>query len=145
MNDPIDALIRDIAVQHSVVVGRDDPILILQTINARLMDDMVHAQQRMLHEFQESLEAINLRLSHESKERAERILNASLTASKEASSNLLQENATTTAQTIERHVDGILAHTQKTVHHSQKIAFLNLAASAMTLIAAGLLFIGLLR
>ncbi len=33
MTDPIEELIKEIAAKHGIAVSRDDPILILQTIN----------------------------------------------------------------------------------------------------------------
>lgn len=57
MTDPIEALIQDIAVKHGVAVGRDDPILILQTLHERLLRDAATAQQDRLDRFQEALEA----------------------------------------------------------------------------------------
>ena len=34
-----DALIKEIAVKHGIAVGRDDPILILHTLNNQLLQD----------------------------------------------------------------------------------------------------------
>ena len=48
MPDNVDELIKEIAVKHGIAVSRDDPILILQTINNRLMQDSEKAQQAML-------------------------------------------------------------------------------------------------
>ena len=48
MVDPIDELIKEIAGKHGVAVGRDDPIMILQTVNTRLLQDSPKAQQAML-------------------------------------------------------------------------------------------------
>ena len=52
-DDQIEALIREIAQKHGIVVGRDDPILILQTINNRLMQDSAKAQQAQLEKLKE--------------------------------------------------------------------------------------------
>ena len=43
-DDKIEELIREIAAKHGIAVGRDDPILILQTINMKLMQDSASAQ-----------------------------------------------------------------------------------------------------
>lgn len=45
MNDEIEELIKEIAAKHGIAVSRDDPILVLQTINKRLMEDSSKAQQ----------------------------------------------------------------------------------------------------
>ena len=46
--DKIEETIKDIAVKHGIALGRDDPILILQTINDRLMQDSATAQRDIL-------------------------------------------------------------------------------------------------
>ena len=38
-DDKIEETIKAIAARHGIALGRDDPILILQTINERLMQD----------------------------------------------------------------------------------------------------------
>ena len=72
MADPIDELIKEIAGKHGVAVGRDDPIMILQTINARLLEDSAKAQQAMLALYKEELEALSARWSSDAKEKGER-------------------------------------------------------------------------
>jgi hypothetical protein len=57
-SDPVGQLIREIAAKHGVAVGRDDPILVLQTINAQLLEDGAKAQRDMLKTHKEELEAI---------------------------------------------------------------------------------------
>lgn len=57
-NDKIEAIIKEIAAKHGIAVGRDDPILILQTINEKLMRDSAVAQQAILNTFKEELEDI---------------------------------------------------------------------------------------
>ena len=79
-DDKIEELIREIAVKHGIAVGRDDPILILQTINTRLMQDSQAAQQEILDRFKEELEAIAHRWGDDAKGKAERTLNAALAA-----------------------------------------------------------------
>jgi cell division septum initiation protein DivIVA len=89
MADPIDELIKEIAGKHGVAVSRDDPIMILQTINARLLEDSAKAQQAMLERYREELEALSARWSSDAKEKAERVLNSAL----KASNNAMRERA----------------------------------------------------
>jgi hypothetical protein len=37
MSDQVEELIKEIAVKHNISLSRDDPILVLQTINNRLL------------------------------------------------------------------------------------------------------------
>jgi len=45
MPDQVEKLIKEIAAKHGIAVSRDDAILILQTINNRLLQDGAKAQQ----------------------------------------------------------------------------------------------------
>ena len=83
MSDPIDALIMEIAVKHGIAVSREDPILVLHTINSRLMEDSMRAQQEQLESYRLQMEDVSLRWARDAKEKAERIVNASLEASRE--------------------------------------------------------------
>lgn len=145
MTDQVETLINDIAIKHGVVIGRDDPILILQTMNSKLMEDNTKTQQLMLNQYKEDLEGIALRWGNDAKEKSERILNASLAASKEAMANLLQESANKTALTIQNNIEELLSRAKGTLRHTKRIAILNLTASALTLLAAGTVILGLFR
>jgi hypothetical protein len=61
MADRIEEIIKEIAVKHGIAVGRDDPIMILQTINERLMQDTAAAQQEILEQFKSELESVAFR------------------------------------------------------------------------------------
>ncbi|HAU1304129.1 TPA: conjugal transfer protein TraM [Legionella pneumophila] len=91
MTDKFDAAIQEIAVKHGVVLSKDDPILILQTMNDRLVEESKQAHAAMLAQFREEMEAISSQWKDNAKEKAERVLNAALVASKEAMTKLLQE------------------------------------------------------
>lgn len=145
MTNQLETLINDIAIKHGVVIGRDDPILIVQTMNTKLMEDSSKSQQIMLNQYKEDLEGIALRWGNDAKEKSERILNASLAASKEAMANLLQESANTTALTIQNSIEELLSRTKGTLQHTERIALFNLAASALTLLAAGVVILGLFQ
>ena len=144
MSDQIEALIKEISVTHGIAVGRNDPLLMLQTMNARLMDDNAKAQLAMLHQYKEELEGIALRWGNDAKEKSERILNASLTASKEVMATLLQESAKNTALTIKKEVDESLSRAGMALGRAEKVAMMNLCASAITFLAVCAIVIGML-
>lgn len=48
MSEKINEAIQDIAGKHGVVLGRDDPVLIFQTMNDRLLEENRKVQQEML-------------------------------------------------------------------------------------------------
>ena len=71
MSDRIEALVKEIAAKHGIAVGRDDPIMILQTINERLIQDSAAAQQDALDRFKEELESIAHRWGEDARAKAE--------------------------------------------------------------------------
>ncbi|HRL74658.1 MAG TPA: conjugal transfer protein TraM [Candidatus Accumulibacter phosphatis] len=138
MADQVEELIKEIAAKHGIAVSRDDPILILQTINARLMQDSAKAQQVMLDQYKEELEALALRWGNDAKAKAERILNASLAASKEATAKLMQEGAKEAAAAVRGEIDVALRGVAGPVRDARRIGALNVVASCITCIAAAI-------
>ena len=136
--DKIEETIKDIAVKHGIAVGRDDPILILQTINERLMQDSAAAQQEILDHFKEELEAIAHRWGDDAKNKAERTLHAALTASRETMTQTMQEGAKSAAELIRREIKAASAQFAAPIREAKRVALMNLIAAGMTIIAAGL-------
>lgn len=131
-------LIREIAVRHGTALGRDDPILILHTLNERLMADNAKAQQAMLAAFQAELEAAAGRWDAASKARAERVLNAALGASQDAMKDHMAAGAREAAAAARREAERALGALEESLARTRQVALLNLAAAVLTLAAAGL-------
>ena len=131
MADPIDELIKEIAGKHGVAVSRDDPIMILQTINARLLEDSAKAQQAMLERYKEELEALSARWSSDAKEKAERVLNGAL----KASSNAMRERAREAAALLRAEIDTALGRVAVSVRQARMVGILNVVASCITFLA----------
>lgn len=140
MADPVvgevEELIKEIAAKHGIAVSRDDPILVMQTINHRLMHDSAKAQQAQLDHYKEELEALAQRWSNDAKDKAERILNAALAASKDVMNQAMLENAKSTAASVRAEADLIVGRLGNQLKDAQRIALLNVAASCITLAAA---------
>ncbi|MGB4897983.1 MAG: hypothetical protein WBP57_06085 [Ignavibacteria bacterium] len=85
------------------------------------------------------------RWGNEAKEKSERILNASLAAAKETMANVLEGSARSTALTIQNDIEKLLSHAGGTLRRTERIPMINLATSALTLVAAGMMILGLLR
>ncbi|MBA2709014.1 MAG: conjugal transfer protein TraM [Tatlockia sp.] len=144
MQNSTETLIQEIALKNGVGISCDDPLLILQTINAQLMKDNAKAQHAMLNQFKEEMAGIALRWESDAKDKAERILNASLLASKESMTQCLQTSASITAALIKKEVEESLSHANHSLRNSaQGFNLVNLVASAMTFLAACVVIIGL--
>ena len=86
----IDDTIKEIAVKHGISVGRDDPILIMQTMHEKLIEKQNHAQQLLLDNFKSEIEQISSQWKDDAKEKSEKILNTTLLACKETVAKAIQ-------------------------------------------------------
>jgi hypothetical protein len=137
MTDKIEETIKEIASKHGIAVGRDDPILVLQTINDRLMRESATAQQEILDQFKEELESIAHRWGDDAKNKAERMLNAALTASKEAMATAMKEGAIAATATIRKEIEDAASKIQRPIGSVRAAATMSIVAAVMTLLAAG--------
>jgi MoxR-like ATPase len=144
-DDQIESLVREIAEKHGILVGRDDPIFVLQTINTRLLQDSANAQQAQLDRFKQELEALAQRWGADAKGKAERILNASLTAGKQAMGELMEEGAKATAGAVAGEIDALLARLAQPLGEARRLAVFNVLASCMTLAGAAVALWTVLR
>ncbi|WP_419608264.1 conjugal transfer protein TraM [Thiolapillus sp.] len=135
MTDKIEETIKEIAAKHGIAVSRDDPILILQTINDRLMKDSAQAQEALIDRFKEELEALAHRWSEDAKARAESVLNVALAASKNAMVKGMEDGAQAAAEQVRVGVEPVIRRMEK---QSRQVAAMNIAAAVTALIAAGL-------
>jgi hypothetical protein len=138
MADAMDDIIAEVVAKHGVAIGRDDPILVLHTMNERLLKESAAAQHALLDAYRSELEASASRWRNDAANRAERIVQAALAASKEAMAATLAEGATTSAACVRTEVDAALARLAVRLQDARRIAMLNLAAACITLVAAGI-------
>ena len=136
MSDSVDELIREIAAKHSIALSRDDPILVLQTINNRLLQDSAKVQQAQLEQFKSELEALCLRWGMDAKDKAERIVNASLAASKDAAAQIVHESAQKSSAAVRKDIEATLEGVMTQVRTARWVALMHLVAAGMTFIAA---------
>jgi len=132
----VEELIQEIALKHGITVSRDDPILILQTVNKRLMEDSAKAQQEMLEHYKEELEVLAKRWGDDAKTKAEKVLNAALAASRETMAKTAQEAAATVKLMVAQEVEASLKKLHAPVRNARSLVFANVIAAAITLIAA---------
>lgn len=145
MGDETEELLREIAAKHGLAVSRDDPILILQTINNRLLQDGAKAQQTQLERFKEEMEELSQRWSMDARGKAERILDAALAAARETMDRAMQEGGAQAARAARREIDGALQQLATSVRAAHAIALLNIAAGCLAILAAAVALWTVLR
>ncbi|MGC3900906.1 conjugal transfer protein TraM [Legionella pneumophila] len=144
MTDKFDAAIQEIAVKHGVVLSKDDPILILQTMNDRLIEEARQIQATMLAQFREEMENISSQWRDDAKEKAEKIINAALAGSKEAMARLLLESTNISVQSMERVTSDSLAEARDLLQQTKKFGWFMLVSSVVILAASSLFILFLL-
>ena len=120
MSDKLNETIQDIAVRHGVVLGKDDPILILHTMNERLLEDNRKAQQDLLLQFKEEMESISSQWKDDAKEKAEKILNAALAGSKEAMDKILREATSESVHAMKKLISDSLTEARYLTQQTRK-------------------------
>lgn len=138
MTDRIEELIREIAHIHGIAVARDDPILVLQTINNRLLQDSAKAQQEQLDAYKEEMEALSHRWGLDARDKAERILNASLTASNDATAKIMAKSGEAAGSLLHAEIDVALARLNQSISDAQRVGSMNFCASIITMVAASI-------
>jgi hypothetical protein len=138
MADGVDNVIAEVVARHGIAIGRDDPILVLHTMNERLLKESAAAQHALLDAYKEELEASASRWRTDATDRADRVMHAALAASKETMSSTLAEAAATTAASVRTEVDAALSRVAVRLQEARRIAILNLVAACITLLAAGI-------
>jgi len=126
-----------IALQNGIIVDKEDPIMIMYTVNKKLMQDSAASQQLQLQQFGEELEDLIHRFGLESKDKANQILNAALDASKESMENELSEGTQSAMTDISKEINSIINRASAQSKGSMKVATLNIIASIITMLSAG--------
>lgn len=139
MSEKIDELIKDIAIKHGITVGRDDPVLILHTINDKLMVDNQRAHQEVLAQFRQEMEGISSTWKNDAKEKAEKVLNAALTSSKEVMSKMMQEGFKESLDAIQTSINNSISEARSIEARSRKYSNLSLAASGVVFVVAAIM------
>jgi hypothetical protein len=140
MTDQIEAMIREIASEHGIALSRDDPVLILQTMNARLIKDHEVAQKELLNQFKSELEVAASNWSEISKRNATQILNSSINASRVTLETLINENSDVVVKKLNDERSAYIAEIVEIARSSKIVAMLNIAAAFMTLLSSSIVF-----
>jgi hypothetical protein len=135
-DDPTDDLLKEIASKHGVALDREDPILIVQTLHARLLADSRSAQQAMLEDYRTTLEGLLERWSAETTAKAERIVTASLTATTETMKTQMATHTTDVANAIRKELTEVVETTEARMRRATTVGYVNLLAALVTFLSA---------
>jgi len=129
-------LIKEVAVKHGIAVGKNDPLMVLCTINQRLLQESSEEQAKLLNQFREEIELVSHRWSEDTKAKAEKIINAALAASRKELDKGMEGVVTkateiTTNKAREAGLD--------IIRQAKFVAMINILGATITLVAAGII------
>ncbi len=140
MTDQIEEIIKEIASENGIALSRDDPVLILQTINARLIKEHELAQQALLNQFKSELEVAAHNWSEISKTSADQILNSSINASMQTMETLINENSDVVVKKLNDERSTYITEISELSKSSRIVAILNITAAFITLLSSSVVF-----
>ncbi|KTD03715.1 traM protein [Legionella geestiana] len=139
MTDKLQEITQEIAKRHGVLVGRDDPILMLHTMNDMLMQENLAAQRNVLADFRTMIEEGIHRLEDGSSKKSEQILNVAILASKTLLQNAMQDGAESAMSFINQEIDKKSKAHLFALKKACTVAWVNLSVSGVVLIGTCIL------
>lgn len=132
----IDEVIQQIASAHGVVLSKDDPIMMLHTMNDYLIKENKSAQQDLLDNFRSQMELFSDQWSIEAKNHSDRILNSSIVSSKAEVARVMEEQSRVIIEQWKHELSTGFSQVHNTIQASRQTAILNIIASFITSISA---------
>lgn len=108
MTDKIQQIIQEISKKHGILISRDDPVLMVHTINDFIIEDSIREQQTLLNQYKQELEVILHRWADNARELSERVLNTALASGKEAMTKVLHDSSSLVVQSIQNELSVLL-------------------------------------
>ncbi len=132
----MDEVIQQIASAHGVVLSKDDPIMMLHTMNEHLIKENKSAQQDLLENLRSQMELFSDQWSIEAKNHSDRILNSSIVSSKAEVARVMEEQSRVIIEQWKHELSTGFSQVHNTIQASRQTAILNIIASFITSISA---------
>ncbi len=133
IDENMDELIKEIALKNGIAVGREDPIMVLCTINQKLMRETAEAQNQILKQYKEEIEVLSHRWSEDTKAKAEKIINAALAASRTEIAKGIKDAAKVGSEEI---IKGFKISNESVTEQVKMVSKINLLGAAIVFAAA---------
>ena len=144
-DDNIDDLLAELARKHKVVLGLDDPVAMLLTVNRFLLRETAASQEQLLQGFREAVATASSDWNKLANKRAEAILNATIFAAKNAVAAGAQEGVAAglsvflqTAERLSGRIDGQLKQVRRLVFSGAVLLVLLIIALGVLCVAFNL-------
>ena len=136
MNDGVDAFRLRLQKELGLSISPKDPLLAQWLSQKELLEENTAEHQRLLGEFEAAIGRSQTAWSEQAKALAQQSLNAALLAARNSTASLLEEAARVNAAAVRKALEQGVARMEESLAASRRIAWLNLAAAAVALMAA---------
>ncbi len=138
LDKKMDDAIQEIASIHGIALTKNDPVMVLLTLNERLINDSKDAQNKLLDNFRSQMEVISDKWATEAKHHSDRILNSSIVSSKTEVARIMEEQSRVIIAQWKNELSTEFSQVHETINSSRQAAILNIIASFITLMSAGI-------
>jgi hypothetical protein len=135
MNDGVDAFRSRLQKELGLSIGPKDPLLAQWLSQRELIEENASEHQRLLSEFEAVIGRSQTAWSEQAKVLAQQSLNAALLAARNSTASLLEEAARVNGAAVRKALEQGIARMEESLAASRRIAWLNLAAAAVALMA----------
>lgn len=131
-NDKLDALIKRIASEHSIVLTKDDPILMMHTLNEVLLEQNEKAHAELLNKYEVILQENLNQWQTVTSKKANALISAQQNSISKSNESLIDQNM----QLISKKIRIALNHEiHDLTRISRQAATMNLLAAVLVLIS----------
>lgn len=139
-DDELDELLKEVSIKHGIGLSRDDPILIMQTLNKHLMKSNIAAMESITENFRQEIEMGITKWSDASRTNAEREMNASTHSSQAVANQYIEGAVNAIENELLKKVNVAQTRILDASHPIKLFSVLNILASFITLLSVFILF-----
>ena len=132
MSEDLEYIKNDILKKHRVKLSDNDPVLIVYTLNQKLLEAQKATQEQLLEELKAELENISKDWTDTAKVNAEKVLNASLKASKSMLDQAIEDSSDDHKKILNEVLSSYDQNWKSNFREIKSASSLNLAASLLT-------------
>ncbi len=137
-NDKLDVLIKRVASEHGIVLSRDDPVLMMHTLNEVLLEQNEKAHAELLNKYEAILQGNFNQWQTVASKKANALINAQQNNFSKNNDQLIDQSMQLIS---EKFIITINHEIRDLTRISRQAAIINLLAAALVLVSAVLVFV----
>ena len=137
-NDKLDALIKRIASEHGIVLTKDDPVLMMHTLNEVLLEQNEKAHVELLNKYEAILQESFNQWQTVASKKANALICAQQNNISKSNESLVDQNMQLISEKIRIAINHEI---RELARISRQAAIMNLLAAVLVLVSAILVFV----